>query len=109
MFQNYGFSQAFQGAPYALPALVQDMGVPHRGRHVLLAEQFLYGPDVGAVFQQVRCERVPERTAGRVSGEGGPSAARGAATAHGCASYGRGLRGIIVSAGQRARRIPALV
>jgi hypothetical protein len=33
---------------------VEDVGVDHRGAHVPMAEQFLDGPDVVALLQEVR-------------------------------------------------------
>ncbi len=40
------------------------MGVDHGRLHILVAEEFLHGPDVVARFQQMRGEAVPERVAG---------------------------------------------
>ena len=37
------------------------MGIDHGGLHVLMPEQFLYGPNIVAGFQPLRGERVPER------------------------------------------------
>ena len=39
---------------------VEDVGVDHRRLDALVAEEFLYGPDVVAVFQQMGSERVAE-------------------------------------------------
>jgi hypothetical protein len=36
------------------------MGIDHGGLHVLMPEQFLYGPNIVASFQQLRGKRVPE-------------------------------------------------
>jgi hypothetical protein len=40
------------------PALVQHMGVDHRGRDVLVAEQLLHRADVVASLQNMGCERM---------------------------------------------------
>jgi hypothetical protein len=39
---------AVQRAAHSAPAAVQDMGVDHRGRHVLVAQELLHRPDVVA-------------------------------------------------------------
>lgn len=44
-------------------ALVEHVGVNHRGVDASESEQFLDGPDVVAILEQVRGERVPERVA----------------------------------------------
>ena len=48
---------------YGPPALVEDVRVDHRRLHVRVAQQFLHGADVVAVFEQVRREAVAERVA----------------------------------------------
>ena len=40
---------------------IEDMQVDHRGRDVAMPEQFLHGPDVVAVFQQMGREGMTER------------------------------------------------
>src|SRR5439155_24470949 len=52
---------------------VQDVGVDLRRAHVAVAEQFLNRPDVVAVLEQVRGERVAERVATRGLGDAGPT------------------------------------
>lgn len=47
--------------PSAAPAEV--VGVEHGGPHVLVYEQFLYGPNVLSFLQQMGCEGMPERVA----------------------------------------------
>jgi hypothetical protein len=42
-------------------APIQHVRVDHRGAHVTMPQQFLHGPDVVAVFEQVRGKRVPQR------------------------------------------------
>jgi hypothetical protein len=49
------------GALYAKAATVEDEGVNHRGTGFAMAEQFLNGRDVVAVFEQVGCKRATER------------------------------------------------
>ena len=39
---------------------VEDMGVDHRRLDVAVAQEFLYGSNVIAPFEQVRCEGMPE-------------------------------------------------
>src|SRR5439155_24358814 len=53
------------GATHAAGAPVQDVGVDHRGADVTVTEQFLYGPDVVVVLQQVRGERMTKGVARR--------------------------------------------
>ena len=52
-----GELDAIDGADHPSSAPIEDVRVHHRGRHVLVAEQFLHGTDVVAEFQQVRRER----------------------------------------------------
>lgn len=54
-------SELVQRACHAATALVQHVGVDHRGRHIGMAEQFLHGTDVVAAFEQVGCEGVAQR------------------------------------------------
>ena len=42
-------------------AAVEDMGVDHRGAHVIVAQELLNGPDIASIFEEVRGERVAER------------------------------------------------
>ena len=51
-------AKAVGGAQYAVPAAVEDMRVDHRRADVAVAQQFLDGPDVVAVLEQVRGEGV---------------------------------------------------
>jgi len=46
-------SELVQRTRHPTPALVQHMGVDHRGRNVGVAEQFLHRADVVAAFEQV--------------------------------------------------------
>lgn len=52
-----------QGAPHALPATIQYMGVDHRGRHIRVTEQFLHGTDIIARLQQMRRKGMPQAVA----------------------------------------------
>jgi len=52
------------GAADGEGSAVEDMGVDHRGADVVVAEEFLHGADVVAVFEQMRCERMPQRVSG---------------------------------------------
>src|SRR5262249_10570681 len=45
----------------SLPAAVQNMGVNHSCAHVAVPEQFLHGPDVVPILQQMSCKRMPKR------------------------------------------------
>ena len=45
--------EAVGWAPDTGPTALHDVGVDHGGRHVLVSEQFLDRPDVGAVLQAV--------------------------------------------------------
>src|SRR5262245_58201655 len=40
---------------------VEDVGVNHRGCHILVAKKLLNGADVLTVLEQMRCERMTER------------------------------------------------
>jgi hypothetical protein len=42
----------------SFPAAVQDVGVNHRGAHIAVSQEFLHGPDVVCIFQQMRGEKV---------------------------------------------------
>lgn len=46
--------QIIHGALDALVALVEHVGVNHGGFHVLVAEQFLHGPDIVTALQSRR-------------------------------------------------------
>ena len=50
---------------------MQDTSLDHGGLHVLMAEQCLHGPNIGASFQQLRGERVPKGMTGDVFGDPG--------------------------------------
>jgi len=41
-------------------AAIQDMRVDHGRRHVPMAEKILHGPDIVAIFEHVRGERVAQ-------------------------------------------------
>jgi len=63
--------EAIGGAADAGGAAVEDVRVdPGRG-DVLVAEEFLDGPDVGSVFEEMGREGMPEGVAGRALGEAG--------------------------------------
>ena len=47
-------------APHGSRPAVQDVRVDHRGGHVPVPQEFLYGADVVAVLEQVSGERVPK-------------------------------------------------
>jgi Phage integrase, N-terminal SAM-like domain len=61
--------KAVGGAQDAGRAAVEDVGVDHGGGDVAVAEKFLDGSDVGAVFQQVGGEGVAEGVAGGALGD----------------------------------------
>ena len=64
---------AVQRAAHAGRATVQDVRVDLRRRHVTVTQEFLDGPDVAAVLEQVRCERVTQRVgAGPLGDPGAP-------------------------------------
>ena len=54
------FERAFDGDTFA-----HDVGIDHRRADILVAEEFLYRPDVGAAFEQVRGKAVAEGMARR--------------------------------------------
>ncbi len=56
--QGRWHNQTINGAPYASTVAVQDVGVHHRSADVTVAEELLDGPDVVAILEQVRGERV---------------------------------------------------
>ena len=58
--------QAVEGAPHPVWSPVQHVRVDHGGLHIAVPKQLLNGPDVVAVFQQVRREGMPEGVAGGV-------------------------------------------
>src|SRR5262249_58140130 len=57
--------------PICFRATMQDTSLDHGGLHVLMAEQCLHGPNIGASFQQLRGERVPKGMTGDVFGDPG--------------------------------------
>ena len=50
--------EPIRGAPYAPPAAIENVGVDHGCRNVLVAEKLLHRANVVAVFEQVSGERV---------------------------------------------------
>jgi hypothetical protein len=57
--------QEVHRALHAPASTVEDVGVDHRRLHALVPEELLHRPDVVAVHQQVRGERMPQGVAGR--------------------------------------------
>ena len=56
--------QFVRGALDALASPVQDMGINHRGFHVLMADEFLDCPNVVPPFQKIRRKGMPKGVAG---------------------------------------------
>ncbi len=54
------------GASDTSPAPIQNVRVDRRHLDVSLTEQFLHGPDIIPVFQEIRRERVAQGVAGRM-------------------------------------------
>jgi hypothetical protein len=54
-------SQPIERAANAKRAAVQNVGLHHHRRHVRVTEEFLDGPNVVTIGDQVRRERVPEQ------------------------------------------------
>ena len=52
--------EAVEGAADALAAAVEDVSVDHGCAHVAVAQEFLDGPDVAVVLQQVRGKRMTQ-------------------------------------------------
>ena len=46
-----------------MAASIQDMCIDHRGRHVLVSEEFLDRPNVVPVFKKMGCEGMAKRVA----------------------------------------------
>ena len=63
--------QPVHRAPDSQPATVQDMGVDHGGADIPVPQEFLDGPDVISVLQQVGGKAVPEAVAGGMTGNTG--------------------------------------
>ena len=59
---------ASSGETTARPAALENVRVNHRGSHVFVTEYFLYGANIVAVSQHVRCEAVMKREATAVLG-----------------------------------------
>jgi len=57
-----------------LESFAGDVGIHFGGRDAGVAEQFLNDPQVGAVFEQVRCETVPQHVRRDVSLDAGEAA-----------------------------------
>jgi hypothetical protein len=60
-----GDSQGIQRAADAAPSAVQEVGIEHRRRDVLVTEQLLNCSDIVPVLEEMRGERVPESMAAR--------------------------------------------
>ena len=63
--------QVVRGTLYALASPVQNMGINHRGFHVLMAEELLDCPNVVAPFQKIRRKGMAKGVAGGAFGESG--------------------------------------
>ena len=63
--------QVVRGTHDALASPVQNMGINHRGFHVLMAEELLDCPNVVAPFQKIRRKGMPKGVAGGAFGESG--------------------------------------
>jgi hypothetical protein len=64
-------SQLIERASDGQSAFGEDMGIDHRRPDVAVAQEFLDGTDVVALFQKTGCERMPERMATAVLGDSG--------------------------------------
>jgi len=60
-------------APHPFATPVQDVGIDHRGPHILVPEKLLDSADVIPGLEQMRGKRVPQRVAGRSLGEASPA------------------------------------
>ena len=58
-------SRPIQRAAHAAGATVEDVGVDHRGGHVLVVQLLLHRPDAIAGLDEVRDKRMSQRVAGR--------------------------------------------
>ena len=52
--QRQSYTEVIERAGYAMPALLQDVGVDHGRGKILVPKQLLNGADVGAALKQVR-------------------------------------------------------
>lgn len=66
-----GWGQFIQGARDSQGALVEGVSVDHGGAHIFVSQEFLNGPDVMTVFQEVGCEGMAEGVAGDAFGKAG--------------------------------------
>jgi hypothetical protein len=55
-----GLDQLVKGTQHPLASSIQNMGVNHRGAHVLMPEQFLHRADVITRLQQMGGEGMPK-------------------------------------------------
>lgn len=62
--EGRGGQDAVRGAAHRAAPPVQDMGVDHRGAHILVAQELLDGPDVVAILEEVGGKGVSERVRG---------------------------------------------
>ena len=68
---QHAFSQDVHGTANSRGAAVQDMSVDHGGLDVAVAEEFLDGADIVAVFEQVGGKGMAERVAASALRESG--------------------------------------
>ena len=73
MWRSVGRRSAVEGAADAGGAAVEDVGVDHGGRDILVAQELLDGADVVAVLEQVGGEAVAKRVWGDGLGDVGSS------------------------------------
>ena len=65
-------------------ASIEDMGVDHCGLHVVVPQQFLHGPDVVALLQEMRRKRMAKRMAGCPFRDSRPEHSLPKCTLHDC-------------------------
>jgi len=58
-------SYYINGALDAARAPIQDLGIDHRGAHIVMTEEFLDRSDVITIFQQMCGEGMSQRVASR--------------------------------------------
>jgi len=58
-----------EGTARGQPASIEDVGIDHRGLHVLMPQQFLHRPDVITMREQMRGNAVPNGVAADAFGQ----------------------------------------
>ena len=68
---NKSHAEVVKRAGYSLSALLENISVDHRCRHIVVPEERLNGADVGSALKQMRGKTVPKCVSADLFGQSG--------------------------------------